>query len=308
MKIPSGSCPIVTETPHAAGDAPGYILPRDVWRLWMPCDMGWLGARNPKGLHPPILEHGFDRAMAKGVWGGDHPLDETIEKRPNWVASWAAGCQTGGKVCGWDRLGRPITCDPRPLTDADPEFWTAAAPRIARSHELGGKVGLYVGQPELGSIGRGWISTRRRRIDKMLAPAIAAGFDVLMMDATNPTVQAWGKTDAMDVAERWRELGRLFVGEAPEEIRPELYPWHDGRFGAIAARHHDPAHSRWDLAASSKAWFGPGSGPSLKAHFCAIPGFVPVAERPRMLVPNVIGSDLCFNVVEMSDMPAEWLA
>lgn len=311
-----------------------YQVPPGVWRLWKPCDWGMtmpgVKLSNPCGFHAPLIEKGWNRAMAEGFYG-EVSLDESIERYPNVFVMWRNGewprkpgtnPQDPELIDGIPRAGlrvdgSPIICAPRgPEYEAlaesiVPGFWEAAAPRIARSHALGGRWMVYMGMPSIASFDMS-ISTRERNriIDAWIRPGLKAGMgrrDYFAGDATGACSQRDGRNQAMLWAERVLQLGTGFATEAHEEIHPALYPWHNGRFAAISARAPRLEDSRWDLVCRDKGWFGPGCGHAIKEHFCAIQGSVPVAARPDLIVQGQVNGSPCSTLLEMSDLPRAWL-
>lgn len=310
-----------------------YQVPRGVWRLWKPCDWGMTlpdaKHSNPCGFLEPLIDKGWDRAMAEGFYPGEVSLDESIERYPDVFVMWRTGewprkpgtnppeLIDGVPRCGRMVNGQPLICEPRgPEYEAlaesiVPGFWKAAAPRIARSHALGGRWMIYMGLPSVASFPMSATKTRRNALmDSWIDPALRAGIDgrdYFAGDAAGACSQKDGRNQAMLWAERVLHRGPGFATEAHGEIHSELYPWHNGRFAAISARAVKAEDSRWDLVCRDKGWFGPGANHAIKEHFCAIQGSVPVEARPDLIVQGEVNGSKCSTILEMSDLPRAWL-
>lgn len=290
-------------------------IPRHVWRLWMPCDIGAITPANQCGFHQPVLDKGWDRVWSEGLGWGEVPVDELLPHYPNLAVFWSHGAQaesTAPIVGKYPAAmgGGNLRCSPRGpemlgiAEQSVPGFWPALKPRIAAAHSRSGRVMVYYGLPPLSLFPQNASKTQRNAIlDALINPAIEAGMganDIIACDACAPTTQTPAKTDGMYFAERVVARGIGFCNEAHEVIHPELYPWFNGRFSALSARYHDPAQSRWDVA-SGPGWFGPDCGYALKEHFCCLTGSVPIDKRPGLIVHDP--QRRISTIMEMNDLP-----
>ncbi len=317
-------------TKHVGTESPPEVtaVPLGTWRLWAPSDQAAVSEANPCGFHAPLVDKGWDRAWQEGLWG-EPSLDAVLPRYPNFCIMWAHGQHRNGQepLSGnypASAGGGQIRCTPRGPQDLAiaeatvPGFWDALAPRTAHSHSLGGRVMVYYGTPALDIFPIEIDPEERDAIlDAMILPAKEAGLgsgDYIGLDACAACSQAT-KTQAMHFAERVLFHGIGICTEAHEQVHPELYPWHDGRFAALSGRFRDKQYSRWDLAATSKGWFGPGANYAIREHFCVLQGGSEdpahggtKADRLRLIVSGLVNGSPCHTILEMSDLPPAWLS
>jgi hypothetical protein len=177
---------------------------------------------------------------------------------------------------------------------------------------------VYYGTPALDIFPDGANDeTKKAILDAMILPAMNAGMgagDYIGLDACAACSQKT-KTPAMEFAERVLSLGIGVCTEAHEQIHPELYPWHDGRFAALSGRSRNVSASRWDMAVASKGWFGPGANFAIREHFCVAQGGSEdrehggtQADRVGLVVNGLLNGSVCHTILEMSDLPSDWLS
>lgn len=299
-------------------------------RLWMPTDASCITTANPYGFFPHILDKGWDGAMGYAP-PGLASLDETIAAGYGVCFTWINGqfatgqSPASGKVPA-DLTGsgheEPFRCTPRGpewtphVEQFLPGLIKAVAKRAAACHAHGQRSGLYTGCPSLTLLAQNMAkATRDARLDALILPWKAAGIDFWALDGAGVIDPQTGEStvDAFYFAERCLFHGILPVVEPHGPVHPRLSRWYDGRMGAVSMHWpesggYHPQGPGWHNAVNGKGWHGPAwPNASLREHFCWLQGSVPLAERVGLIPPATVNGSRCTGIVEMGDMPREWL-
>lgn len=296
--------------------------PTKTLRLFQCCDAGNLGS-NDLGYFQYIIDDGWESACANNPHGaGDIPaLDETIAAGCGFVISWACGLWGTGleEVAGNDpRTYADLEPTPRSLEHFDTMdaltgggFVEAMRIRTDECRAQGNESGIYVGALALAALDGLDPAERTSRLNAILGPIIAAGFDWVGQDLSGVCTQLSQTgnpitTAPMHLAERCLALGIAHVVESFDITHPGLFPWYNGRFGAIGT-HGTGGGTRWDLGMNDPGWFGPagfGAEHTCTGYYAWLQGSVPVNDR-KTLAETVQG-DGHKTIVELGGVEEAW--
>lgn len=213
------------------------------------CDASFL-SDNPMGLFPQIRSRGWESMYAQPIFPGMVSIDDSIAAGYPFWHSWPLGLWPEGTQPM--AVEHPVNkarygCTPRSVLDFPmmeaylAGYVPATRKRTDRLWLMGQKkAGIHVGLPPLNAFANRTAAQRTVMLDAMTRFVTDCGYRIVSLDLGSLASQQWGKTPAMYWAEHMLARGIEVCIEAQPFLHPGMFPWLDGRFGAVAL------YPQWD--------------------------------------------------------------